>query len=416
MNQFPGTIMKYRFFYPYILIFLCVSVGSLLVAGCTIAPKAPPITPKTALRKVSFFRIPAFMDDMAYDGLEHCISKSISYLMRVPSDRMFQFGEDRFSADHMIKSLEHFLNFIQTNPSQRKFKKFIKSNYQIYESVGLNKTGKVLFTGYYEPILHGRLNRSDEYRFPVYGRPNDLLTIDLSLFSSRWQGEKIIARYSDQTVTPYHDRREIDNENVLAGKARTIAWVKDPIDLFFLQIQGSGKIYLDNGHTIHIHYHTSNGRAYRSIGKLLIDEGKIPRSEMSMQAIRMYLHTHPEEVQTILNYNPSYIFFKIEDDGPIGYIGEKLTPGRSIAVDWRIFPLAALAFIETKKPLITGDGRIHQWNDFSRFVVSQDTGGAIRGSGRADLFWGNGTYAEIAAGHLQHHGNLYFLVLKKEIK
>ncbi|PQP33915.1 transglycosylase, partial [Desulfobacteraceae bacterium SEEP-SAG9] len=137
-------------------------------------------------------------------------------------------------------------------------------------------------------------------------------------------------------VTPYHDRREIDNENVLAGKARTIAWVKDPIDLFFLQIQGSGKIYLDNGHTIHIHYHTSNGRAYRSIGKLLIDEGKIPRSEMSMQAIRMYLHTHPEEVQTILNYNPSYIFFKIEDDGPIGYIGEKLTPGRSIAVDWRI--------------------------------------------------------------------------------
>ena len=127
MNQFPGTIMKYRFFYLYILIFLCVSVGSLLVAGCTISPKAPPITPKTALRKVSFFRIPAFMDDMAYDGLEHCISKSISYLMRVPSDRMFQFGEDRFSADHMIKSLEHFLNFIQTNPSKRKFKKFIKS-------------------------------------------------------------------------------------------------------------------------------------------------------------------------------------------------------------------------------------------------------------------------------------------------
>ena len=224
MNQFPGTIMKYRFFYPYILIFLCVSVGSLLVAGCTISPKAPPITPQTALRKVSFFRIPAFMDDMAYDGLEHCISKSISYLMRVPSDRIFQFGEDSFNADHMIKSLEHFLNFIQTNPSKRKLKKFIKSNYQIYKSVGLNKTGKVLFTGYYEPILHGRLNRSDEYRFPVYDRPNDLLTIDLSLFSSRWQGEKIIARYSDQTVTPYHDRREIENENVLAGKAEHGAW------------------------------------------------------------------------------------------------------------------------------------------------------------------------------------------------
>ena len=133
-----------------------------------------------------------------------------------------------------------------------------------------------------------------------------------------------------------------------------------------------------------------------------------------MQKIRAYLHDHPEEAETVLNYNPSYVFFKIEQDGPIGSLGVKLTPGRSVALDRRLFPLAGLAFIETKKPLINGDEKIHSWTDFARFMLNQDTGGAIKGPGRADLFWGDGIYAEIAAGHMQHDGNLYFLVLKPD--
>ena len=133
---------------------------------------------------------------------------------------------------------------------------------------------------------------------------------------------------------------------------------------------------------------------------------------MSMQKIREYLRSHPEEAENILNYNPSYVFFKIEKDGPLGCLNVKLTPGRSIALDRRIFPLPALVFIETQKPLITADGQISSWTDFGRLVLSQDTGGAIRGPGRADLFWGNGPYAEIAAGHMQHPGRLYFLILK----
>ncbi len=141
---------------------------------------------------------------------------------------------------------------------------------------------------------------------------------------------------------------------------------------------------------------------------------KIEKSQMSMQKIRAYLHEHPEEVEAVLNYNPSYVFFKIEEDGPIGCLNVKLTPARSLAVDRRIFPLPALAFIETEKPLLNDIGEIHSWTDFARFVVSQDTGGAIRGPGRADLFWGNGRYAELAAGHMQHAGNLYFLILKPD--
>ena len=133
---------------------------------------------------------------------------------------------------------------------------------------------------------------------------------------------------------------------------------------------------------------------------------------MSMQKIREYLREHPEKIEPVLNHNPSYVFFTIEPDGPLGNINVKLTPGRSIALDRYIFPPAALAFIATQKPVIDSSGKIQGWTDFTRFVLNQDTGGAIRGPGRADLFWGNGPYAEIAAGHMKHEGHLYFLVLK----
>lgn len=216
----------------------------------------------------------------------------------------------------------------------------------------------------------------------------------------------------DRAVVPYWEREEIEKGNRLAEVAPPLAWLKDPVDIFFLQIQGSGKIYLDNNTPIHVHYDTTNGRPYRSIGKLLIDQGKIPRSEMSMQNIRAYLKNHPEEIEPILNHNPSYVFFKLEKEGPIGFLDVKLTPGRSIALDRRLFPLSALAFIETQKPLIDGDGRIRKWSSFGRFALNQDTGGVIRGPGRADLFWGSGPYAEIAAGYMQHMGKLYFLLLK----
>jgi membrane-bound lytic murein transglycosylase A len=392
-----------------------VTIISIWITGCAVPKKPTLITRVEALRCIRSFQYPDFSDDMAYDGLEHAILKSISYLEKLPSNQKFLFGKDSYSADHMIKSLQRFSAFVKTNPSKNDLKKFIKSHYRVYRTVGRDQTGQVLFTGYFEPILEGSLSKSDAFPFSIYARPDDLLIIDLSPFSPKYSGETVVARYFNQTVMPYHDRREIEFEGALEGKADHIAWIKDRIDLFFLQIQGSGKIYLDNGDLLHVHYHGTNGRPYRSIGKLLIDEGKIPRAEMSMQKIRNYLNDHPEDIQRILSYNPSYVFFKTETEGPLGCINVKLTPGRSIATDRRIFPQAALAFIETKKPLISGEGRIQKWMDLSRFALNQDTGGAIRGPGRADLFWGNGIYAEIAAGHLQHPGKLYFLILKPDV-
>ncbi|MDM8552915.1 MltA domain-containing protein [Desulfobacterales bacterium HSG2] len=361
--------------------------------------------------KLSPSEYPEFADDMAYDGLEHCISRSLEYLRRVPG-RKFVFGEDTFDAVHIIRSLEHFLDFMETRPSNRRLKEFIASDYLVYKSTGAGEEGQVLFTGYYEPLLQGSFYESNEYRFPVYARPRDLMTIDLSRFSPEFEGKKITGRLTKQTFMPYHDRREIELENALEGKAEILAWVNDRVDLFFLQIQGSGKISLDTGEIINVHYNSQNGRPYRSIGKLLIEEEKIPREEMSMQRLREYLRNHPEEADAVLNHNPSYIFFNMEEGGPFGALNVALTPGRSLAVDRRIFPMTALAFIKTRKPLVDGTGQILDWTDCARFVLNQDTGGAIKGPGRADLFWGSGAYAEIAAGHMQHKGDIYLLVLK----
>jgi membrane-bound lytic murein transglycosylase A len=391
---------------------IAAALVQIFIAGC--APRITKPAKDYAMTRISTASYPKFMDDLEYNGLAFGIQQSLTYLNKIPPDRSFVFGEDRYDTNHMIRSLEYFLAYIQQRPTAREMRKFIHANFLVYQSTGRNRQGEVLYTGYYEPHLRGSLFQSPEFPYPIYARPEDLVTIDLSLFSEKYHGQKIRGRFSEQTVIPYYDRKEIDSEGAIEGKAEVLAWVKDPVDIFFLQIQGSGKVYLQNGEVINVHYHTTNGHPYRSIGTLLIKENKISADEMSMQKIRAYLNEHPEEMQSVFNYNPSYVFFKLEPDGPLGNINVKLTPGRSIALDRHIFPPAALTFIETQKPLLNNVGHIEDWTSCTRFTLNQDTGGAIKGPGRADIFWGNGLYAEIAAGHLKHTGKMYFLVLKPE--
>ena len=358
---------------------------------------------------------PKFTDDMVFEGLVHAISKSLEYLDKVTENREFRFGPDVYDAGHLKKSLIQFRDFIQKEPDGKNIDQFIVQNYRVYKSIGGEETGKVLYTGYYEPTLYGSLSPSSKFPYPVYGPPEDLITIDLSPFSTKFEGEKIRGRWTGETVVPYYERREIDFDRVVAEKLSPLVFVDNIVDLFFLHVQGSGRVDLEEGYPLNLRYHNNNGRPYVSIGKYLIESGKIERSEMSMQKIKEYLESHPEEINHVLSQNPSYVFFEIGPKGPVGALGVTLTAGRSVATDRKVFPDAALAFIETQKPLIGPDRQITRWIDFSRFALNQDTGGAIRGTGRADLFWGNGNKAEIAAGHMQHTGNLYFLVLKPDI-
>jgi membrane-bound lytic murein transglycosylase A len=389
-------------------------IGALTMVGCTAMPPAPPPGPLPALQRLEENQVPPFFDDMGFDGLAEAIDRSLQYLQKIDPEREFAFGNDRYSAAHMIRSLDAFKAVIETRPSTKAVTEWIKVNCRVYRSTGNDGDDSVLFTGYYEPNLRGSLEPTERYRFPVYAIPEDMLRIDLSSFHPRFSGEQIVARIEDRRVLPYYDREAISYEDRLRGKAEVIAWVDDRVDLFFLHIQGSGRIFLENGQEINVHYHAANGHPYRSIGRLLIEEGKIDRSQMSMQRIRRYLAQHPEEMRRILTYNPSYIFFRVQEQRPVGALGVPLTPGRSLATDRRLFPDAAVAYAATRQPLIDGSGDIVGWTDLNRFMVNQDTGGAISGARRADIYWGNGPYAELAAGHLQHPGRLYFLVLAPE--
>ena len=386
----------------------------LMAVGCAFFPK-PPAKPAASLVRLAVQDYPDFSDDLFLDNLSYGIGKSLEYLNRVPAERTFRFGEDTYSALHLIRSLEILRDFVETRPGPAAVNRFIADRYRVYQSSGGPESGLVLFTGYYEPHLKGSLTPDDRYRYPVFAMPGDLMVIDLSPFSEDLNGKRIVGRLQGNTVVPYPERQAIEADTGFAQKAPPIAWVDDRIDLFFLQIQGSGRIYLTNGAFIRVHYHGSNGQPYRSIGRLLIDQGKIPAVEMSMQRLKAYLQAHPAEVDAVLNHNPSYVFFKTETSGPIGAIGVDLTPGRSVAVDRRVFPMAAPAFLQTQIPVVDGNGRIDRWMAFSAFALNQDTGGAIRGPGRVDIFWGNGPYAEIAAGHMQQRGSFYLLVLVPEI-
>ncbi|MDX2448199.1 MAG: MltA domain-containing protein, partial [Desulfobacterales bacterium] len=294
---------------------LCLFFILFTLSGCSLFLKAPDITSTTSLKKLKISHYPEFSDDHAYKDLNASIEQSLDYLRRVPADREFSFGKDTYTAAHLMASHELFLNFLHKNPSRKELNRFIATNYSVYQSVGSNRKREVLFTGYYEPAVPGSLTPDDNFTFPVYATPSDLIAIDLSLFSDRYKGQKIVGRFAGKTVVPYYDRKEIAEPQTLLDSTEILAWVKDPVDLFFLQIQGSGRLLLPQGDHINVHYHTTNGHPYRSIGKLLIDEGKIAKEEMSMQKIRSYLQANPDEMNRILNHNPSYVFFKLEEEG-----------------------------------------------------------------------------------------------------
>ncbi len=398
---------------PPVMFFLFLMLA--LAAACAPSRVTVPVTsPEQTLMEVSPESVPLEKDDLARNLLEQAIENSLSYYHRLPEETYFQFGPQRVPLSRLKGSLETFLALLAESRSWDELADSVRQKFIIYRSVGRNAKQEVLFTGYYEPTIQGSLTPDEHYRFPIYGLPDDLLNIDLGLFRDEYKGVRLVGRSEGKRVVPYYSREEIDGDGKLAGKGYELVWVADPVERFFLRIQGSGRIRLLNGDYIRLGYAGKNGRPWQPIGRLLIEKGLIPREAMSMQAIRRYLKKHPEEMVEIFSYDPSYVFFRTAEGGPFGNISVPLTAGRSIATDSALFPKGALAFIECQKPILAKDGVILGWAPFGRFALNQDTGGAIRGPGRVDLYWGSGPFSRIAAGHLKHSGALYFLLLKKE--
>lgn len=390
------------------LVCILLSIGGLLsCAPRPIAAVEPP-----ALARVSPRDYPDFEDMGGFAMLDEGISQSLSYLCKLPAERTMAFGPDNYTVAHLMKSLEDFRRLIQSLPSDRELNRVIRNRYRVYRAAGSNQANEVLFTGYYEPLFEGSRKASAQYPIAIHGRPADLVEINLSLFAPDLAGRRIQGRYTNGSVRPYPTRGEIRHMDDFNALAPPLAWLKDEVDLLTLQIQGSGKVRFEDGDVQRIQFDSSNGRPYRSIGRRLIDQGCITAQNMSMPAIRSYLQQHPDQLADILDHNPRYIFFKKANDGPRGALGVPLTPMRSLAVDQGLFPSAALAFFSTQLPHVNEQGGIEHWESFSSFGLAQDTGSAIKGPGRVDLFVGTGRKPETVAGHLKHPGRLHFLVLR----
>jgi membrane-bound lytic murein transglycosylase A len=264
---------------------------------------------------------------------------------------------------------------------------------------GNNGESRGLFTGYYQPELRGARQRDEIYATPLLRRPPDLVTVDLHLFRPALH-DRIAGRVGDGRLTPYESRDKIER-GALDRFGLPFLWVDDPVDAFFLEIQGSGRIRLSDGSMVQVGYDGQNGQPYIAIGRLLVERGLMDRDSVSLQTIRAWIKAHPAEGAALMDENPSYVFFReITGEGPLGSQGEVLTPGRSLAVDRDFVPLGVPLWLDAE------DGG----QPLRRLMVAQDTGGAIRGPVRGDVFWGFGAEAEARAGPMKARGGYYLLL------
>ena len=267
-----------------------------------------------------------------------------------------------------------------------------------------------LITGYYEPLLFGSRKPNARFRFPLYGVPDDMLNIDLYSVYPELKTYRLRGRLNGNKVVPYFNRAEID-----AGRAplqgRELLWVDDLIDLFFLQVQGSGRVQLENGEIVRVGYADQNGHPYVSIGKKLVEQGALKLEQASMQGIKQWGERNPDKLHTLLNHNASYVFFRElppSPNGPPGSLGLPLTAGRSLAVDPRAVALGSPVYLATTWPNST--------QPLNRLMLAQDTGGAIKGAIRADFFWGFGEEAGKHAGSMRQHGRMWVLLPRRQDK
>ena len=380
-------------------------ISLLFILGCAakvetavVKPGAPPEL------LVEEFPFP-IVDDLDKESLKLAISRSLGYYSKLPEETLLSFGDRRVSVGLLKESLSAFQEILgHEDPPEIREKK-IRETFDVYRADP--SAGSILLTGYYEPVLKGSPVQSERYRYPIYGVPDDLTPRNAPRGNATggWNVGKAV---------PYYSRAEIEQGGLLRDKNLEIAWLDDPVDVFFLHTQGSGRVLFPDGTSIRVGYARSNGRPFRSVARYLISIGKITERETSYEAVKRYLKAQPEkDLFPILYHNECYVFFEIVPEGPRGALGVPLTEGRSIAVDSDVYPRGAIAFLKARKPSFDSDDGTITWTPFSRMVVSQDAGVAIKGPGRVDLFCGSGGEAERIAGYLKESCELYFFLKKR---
>lgn len=372
-------------------------------AGLASGGKAEDATSMT-LSKTSYASLPGWGTDNVADALTALQSSCVAIKLR-PGTKQMQannVGGTAASWSQACHALDGAYETALKDPNAGR--QFVETWFEPYKiNTPQGDTG--LFTGYYEASLRGSLTPQGPYTHPLYQRPPDLVTAELSAFRPSLQGERIAGRVVNGALQPYSDRAAINN-GALANKNLEILWVDNPYDAFFMQIQGSGRVILPDTRVIRLGYDGQNGYPYTAIGGELIKRGELTKDTTNMQSIRQWLMTHPTEAPGLLAVNQSYVFFKVlEGENPVGSSGVGLTAERSLAVDPRFIPYGAPVWVATTHPVQTSQ-------PLQRLMIAQDTGGAIRGPVRGDFFWGYGPTAEQAAGNMKARGQAWLLLPK----
>lgn len=359
---------------------------------CPVCPAATPEPPKAkTLEAVSWSEVSGWMDDDPGAAWEAFLRSCTRLKMQTA------WRESCALAEQL--------------PAGARVRDFFETQFLPYRVANADGSVQGLATGYYEPLLRGSRSKEGTYRYPLYAAPEDLLIVDLAEINPELKHLRLRGRLDGRRVVPYYPRAEIERGlPALAG--RELLWVDDPVDLFFLQIQGSGRVLLATGELVRVGYADQNGQPYRSIGRYLVEQGELKLEQASMQGIKAWGAANPAKLDALLARNPSYVFFRelpktqgnqdTPGAGPVGALGVALTPGRSIAVDPRHIPLGAPVFLATTWP--------NSAQPLERLVLAQDTGGAIRGAVRADYFWGFGDEAGAQAGRMRQGARMWVLL------
>ena len=377
---------------------------AILMQGCAPGPERPE-SDRLVLRAVSFQDLPGWQADDQSAALQ-ALQRSCAALGERADDEPLDIAP----LGGRVGDWRAICTAAAGLEGADRARAFFETHFTPYEARnGAEAAG--LFTGYFEPELRGAVRAGGRYVVPLYGRPHDLVTVDLGLFRTALAGERVAGRVADGALEPYATRAEIDS-GVLAAQGLELAWVDDPVDAFFLHIQGSGRIVFEDGTARRLAYAATNGHSYVAIGRRLVDLGALTREEATMPAIRDWLAANPERASEVMHENASYVFFRwLEEEqaaeGPVGAQRVPLTAGRSLAVDRRFVPMTVPIWLESAAP---DPDPAKEDRPLRRLMVAQDSGGAIRGPVRGDVFWGTGAEAGAVAGRMKHEGRYWLLL------
>ncbi|HBE88321.1 MAG TPA: hypothetical protein DDW67_04180 [Elusimicrobia bacterium] len=396
-------------------------------AGCPTCPVCPPcpevpVKPPEvkAIFKVAPENIPSFADADSMKSLRKAAELNLKYAQKLKDSAIaYDFDGRKVGKKELESSSGEFLKLLDLAKGPAELDRLVKERFDVYQMAGRDSTGTVVFSSYYEPTLEASPVKTGGYKYPIYARPADMVSVNLEEFNEKFRGEKLTGMMKGTQLVPYLDRDAIDFRGALDGKGLELAWFTNRADIMDLHIEGSGRLQYPDGKQIKALFAATNSLKFKGWLTALVESGAMTREGLSHEKGKEYIKNNPDKERAIMTANRRYTFFRLQDitdpeEGPDGTYGLPLVGWRSVAVDNNLVPMGTLAFMRATVPDVTDEGEMKGKKEDARFVFCQDTGGAIKGPGRIDFFSGNGKKARAFAFKLWDTGTIHLLVLKEK--